>query len=140
MSWKKCLLIPTKLFCAWFMEWISYNVNFFYILHELYIFYTIFKIENRSIIIWFIFSDSKIWNDKLWPNSVLHIYNVFFHIVCYSKRFGPRGIGHCGAGGQSIGLTCDLNDETERYLKIPNGFNSYIPTSFFIACIYQFLY
>lgn len=38
-----------------------------------------------------------------------------FSIVCYSKRFGPRGIGHCGAGGQSIGLTCDLNDEIERY-------------------------
>lgn len=41
---------------------------------------------------------------------------MFFpYIVCYSKRFGPRGVGHSGAGGQSIGLTCDLNDETERY-------------------------
>lgn len=45
-------------------------------------------------------------------------FNVF-SIVCYSKRFGPRGIGHRGAGSQSIGLTCDLNDEIERYLKIP---------------------
>ncbi|XP_050532046.1 muscle LIM protein Mlp84B-like isoform X1 [Daktulosphaira vitifoliae] len=50
-------------------------------------------------------------------NSVIHCdgpNNEVYCRVCYSKRFGPRGIGHSGTGGQSIGLTCDLNDEIER--------------------------
>ncbi|XP_054261366.1 muscle LIM protein Mlp84B isoform X2 [Macrosteles quadrilineatus] len=30
--------------------------------------------------------------------------------LCYAKRFGPRGVGH---GGSGIGLTCDIDDDSE---------------------------